>query len=212
MQNNNKIESFLTSLLAVTIPMLLLIVAITIKVAALFYRSFEIPNNNIRLCASIFLAISVSLTLLTVSVNSQLIKGNKWLGFPEIFALCSVMIMLFVFKVFESDNEHWSWYFQRVFLSLFLGSIEYVYSKLFVKKYEAENKLVNERRELLELRKKFKDTKRELYDTTEELNRTKQELESTKMHFPCRHCGEVLTSHSTWKKHEAKCDKNPKNN
>lgn len=211
MNINYKLEDFITSLRAVTIPMLLLIMAMTIKVTALFYRDFEIPNTQFKLFASILLALCVALTLLTTSVNSYLLNGKNKFGFPELFAISSVIVMLLVFKVFEDNGKHWAWYFERIFLSTFLGSIEYMYSKLFVKKYNERRLNIDNTLRLEEVQANYEKVQNELQVTKKELNSVRHELFKVQNEFPCRHCGKVLKSISSRKKHEASCKSNPRN-
>lgn len=209
------IEDFLNSLRAVTVPMLLLIVSFSIKLSALFYDSFEIQVEAFKIAASILMAIAASLTLLTVSVNSQLFNTNK---FPLIFAICTGIIMLFVFKVIGEQNYHWSEYVKRIFLSIFLAITEYVYSKLFIRKY-------NENKDTIQLQEEHKElqldyhrtltelgsTKDELQENSQELNKTKVELDKFLKEFSCKHCGHIEMSKSNLKKHAADCIKNPRN-
>ncbi|WP_271730127.1 hypothetical protein [Aquimarina algiphila] len=175
------VENFLNSIYAVTIPMLLLILAFSIKLSALFYTVFEIPVLELKLAASILLAVAVSLTLLSVSVNAKLFETDV---FPIVFAICSGVMLLFVFKVISVDVLHWSEYVKRGFLSAFLATVEYVYSKLFVKKYQ-EHKF-NESHPLADER--LNKARESLKKSVLDLNQTKQDLERYKAELKCPKC------------------------
>ncbi|GAA4274977.1 hypothetical protein U6A24_12690 [Aquimarina gracilis] len=205
-------EKFLNSITIVTIAMLSIMIAFTIKEASLFYDIFEIPNPDLKLIASALFAGATSLTMLAVSVNSKLFRNQEKeskFSFPEAFAVCSLILMLIAFKVFEPEIRHWTWYFKRVFLASFLALLEYVFSKMFVRKCEQQNSSINRTLELDTLTSKFNKVQSELSRTKNELSRTKEELQ--KVQFPCQHCGDVLNSPSNRKRHEAKCKMNPKN-
>ena len=203
------VENFLNSIYAVTIPMLLLVIAFSIKLSALFYTVFEIPVPELRLAASILLGITVSLTLLSVSVNAKLFETN---AFPIVFAVCSGVMLLFVFKVIHEDLLSWSEYAKRSFLSALLATVEYVFSKMFVEKYKEHDENANRTVELKQLKEEFDKVQSELLRITSELTRTKEELKKVHTEFPCKHnCGAVLSSIGNKKKHEASCPKNPRN-
>ncbi len=187
--------------------MISIMIAFTIKAAALFYTLFEIPQPELRLTASVLFAIAASLTMLAASVNSKLFidtEGNHKFSFPEAFGICSLVLMLIVFKVFEPEVHHWTWYFKRIFLAFFLALLEYVFSKMFVKKYEEHNKTVNRTIELDKVQKELNKVRKELLGTQKELQKVQTE-------FPCKHCGTILKSTSSKKKHEASCKENPRN-
>ncbi|WP_281990537.1 hypothetical protein [Aquimarina aggregata] len=203
------VENFLNSIYAVTIPMLLLIVSFSIKLSALFYTAFQIPVPEFKLVASILLGITGSLCLLIISVNAKLFETN---AFPIVFAVFSGVILLFAFKVIHEDVLSWPEYAKRSFLSVFLATIEYMFSKMFVRKYEEHNQNVNRKVELAALKEKFAKVQKELTRTANELTRTKEELKKVHTEFPCKHnCGAVLSSIGNKKKHEASCPKNPRN-
>ncbi len=206
------VEDFLNSIYAVTLPMLLLILAFAIKLSALFYTVFEIPVPELKLSASILLAIAVSLTLLTVSVNSGLFETNV---FPILFAICSGVMMLFVFRVISEDALHWSEYVKRSFLSVFLATIEYVYSKLFVMKYK--EKLRNDGINTEELTTSLHQTELRLEEVITRLHQSESKLEEAEEreayainHFYCRHCQEEFDTPNACKTHEGRCEKNLK--
>ncbi len=206
-------EKFLNSITIVTIAMIAIMIAFTIKNASLFYLIFEIENPYLRLVASGLFAFAASLTMLAVSVNADLFQkkeeSNLDFSFPEAFAIGSLILILIVLKVFEPVVHHWTWYFKRFFLACFLALLEYVFSKMFVRKYEQESENINIEITLREYKVKFQKVQNELLETKEELSRTKEELK--KVQFPCKHCGKKLTSLGNRKKHEAKCEMNPKN-
>jgi len=124
-----KIEKIIVSIGAITLPMLLFILAFSLKLTYMFYSVFQIQWEWVRLIASGVLALTVSLTMLTVSVNSELI-GKKF-DYPLFFAICSGIMWLIAFKVLDSETMSTMEYVKRSFLSLFLAVCEYVYSKLY---------------------------------------------------------------------------------
>lgn len=193
------VEDFINSIYAVTIPMLLLVVAFMLKATSLFYSVIEIQHNSIRLVASIFLGIAVSLTLLTVSVNSNLLAQNKW---QIVFAICSFIMLLFVFKVISSKHLDHSQYALRIFLSLLLSIIEYLYSHLFVIKY---NDHQNQSEEVLRQEKLSLDYQKLTVDHEkltvdhESISKDYAKLLIYKEALKCKKCGEQHITVSKFK-------------
>lgn len=207
------VEDFLHSIYAVTSPMLFLVLAFVFKLTYLFHTVFEIPITVLNLLASILLAVPAAWTLLNVSINSYLFKSNV---FPILFAICSGIMLLLIFKVIGKDVLHWSEYVKRVFLSIFIATIEYVYSKLFIKKYK-EHKLkysIDPKQltaNLQETTDKLQETITRLQQTEDRLQKANEEIRHAKAHYYCRHCGEEFETPNACKAHESKCEHNTKN-
>ncbi len=121
-------SNFLNSLTAVLVPMMVLLFAFIIDASVLFYRA--LPNDMsvyLKYPASGALGFSIAFPLLLTAVNSELlpawIKGNKWVGFPMLFALFTVIMTLLFFEIFSVKGKTWDWYFLICFLSLFWDSL-----------------------------------------------------------------------------------------
>ncbi|KZS41884.1 hypothetical protein AWE51_00110 [Aquimarina aggregata] len=201
------VEDFLNSIYAVTIPMLLLIISFSIKLSALFYTTFKIPVPELKLAASILLGITVSLTLLAVSVNAKLFETN---AFPIVFAVCSGVMLLFVFEVINEDFLPWSEYVKRIFLSVLLATVEYVFSKMFVKKYQETEKAKERKLEKENLELEIAEHKEELSELKRKVNEIKQaksELEeeiAKENQVCCDECSRVFKNQNAFNAHKCK--------
>lgn len=201
------VEDFLNSIYAVTIPMLLLVIAFSIKLSALFYTAFKIPVHQLKLAAAILLGITVSLALLAVTVNAKLFETN---AFPIVFAVCSGVMLLFVFEVINEDFLSWSEYAKRVFLSLFLATVEYVFSKMFVKKYQETKEAEERKLEKEKLEVEITEHKEELNELERKVNEIKQaksELEeeiAKENQVYCDECTRVFKNQNAYNAHKCK--------
>ncbi|MEM7551112.1 MAG: hypothetical protein AAF363_15620 [Bacteroidota bacterium] len=184
--------NFATKLGVIVLPMVMVQLAIWLESSVLFFVSF--PDSmpyGMKLFAAGFMGLSVALTLLAVSVNSDFFKG-AWLSFPKLFAACTFVMAVFFFQVFE-PGQNWNDRSVKLFLSLLIALIEYVFATLFVKKWG-----------------EMKSNHSELESIRNELKVTQSELKSIQHDVTCKHCG---TIHPTRRMvyHENTCKSNPKN-
>ncbi|MEL6558364.1 MAG: hypothetical protein AAFQ94_09280 [Bacteroidota bacterium] len=218
---------FLNSIKAVLIPMIVLLVAFIIDAGVLFYRAFPEMPLYLKLPASIFMGFAVAFPLLVTSVNSKLLpKAKNGFGFPELFGIFSAIMTLFFFDFFSfPEGKPVSWYTLVMFLSVFVGLIDYLYAHLFVLKNKEENDhqhykgLYESQLEINEtLNGKFSEAKNQLKEATQSLNEyddtlseLNQKLNEMKKELTCEHCGHLSKTYSAHRNHVNRCKSNPKN-
>ncbi|TSE03345.1 hypothetical protein [Aquimarina algiphila] len=206
------LEDRITSLRAITIPMLMVNTALATLLSSLFLEVLEVEIVILHYLASFTLAIGMGWTVLDTSVNSHLIKQY----IPVIFAIGGFILLLIKFNVFKKVPEHYSWYVTRVFLALMGAAVEYTFSHLFIKKHKEEqkNKGIDVEQLLINLEEtidRLNETELRLEETQERLNKTEERLAHVKAHFYCRHCGAEFDNPNACKSHEATCPENLKN-
>ncbi len=213
------LEDRITSLRAITIPMLLVNSAIASLLSSLLLDVLGVNIIALHYLASFTLAIGIGWTVLDTSVHSYLVHKS----IPVIFAICSCFLLLIKFKVFKESVEHYSWYVTRIFLALMVAAVEYTFSHLFIKKYKEDKKhqgidleeLTNSLKETIERLKeteiRLEKTQDRLDQTQDRLDQTEEKLAHVKAHFYCRHCEEEFDNPNACKSHEASCPDNMKN-
>ena len=202
-----KFSKFLTSLIAVIIPMMILLAAFVIDAGVLFYRAFPEMPYGFKIAASAFLGFALAFPLLLTAVNSELLPKWKWLDFPKIFAVFTAVMTAMFFDVFQTTGKHWSWYVLVGFLSIGLGLIDWLYAYLFIRKYQLESDQVDYKAKY----EKVRDTPRQLSEAQALLISARTELKEYKKMLTCPHCGKLSKSHSAHRNHVTRCDQNPKN-
>lgn len=157
-----------------------------IDAGALFYKILpDTVSGVLRYSASACIGIVVGAALLTATIYSENSRDNVM---RYTFFSMSLFLMMSFFGVFDdiADMDFGSMFFTKTIICIFLSVIEMNNARLLLMKFQ-------------ELKRK--SSKR---------NQSKVPARDTKK-FQCRHCGQQLNSESTWKKHEAKCNHNPKN-
>jgi len=211
-KENLTLEDRITSLRAITIPMLMVNAAIASLLSSLLLKVLNIDIVPLHYLASFTLAIGIGWTVLNTSVNAYLI--NNYI--PIVFALGSFVLILIKLEVFKEETKHYSWYITRIFLALIGAAVEYIFSHLFTLKYQEEQKKKNaeDPKELLARLEKtlnrLNETETRLEQAELRLQESEEKLVYAKSHFYCRHCGEEFDNPNACKNHEAICEKNPK--
>lgn len=165
------LEGRITSLRAITTPMLIVNGALTALLTSLLLEVLEVNNIVLQYIASFGLAIGIGWTVLNTSVNSYLIK--KYI--PVLFAIGTLVLMLIKLKVFEPLDKHYSWYLTRIFLSLIGAATEYTFSHLFIKKYHETNEAKEKKLQKQKLIKDIADLERDISDLKQTLSSNEQE-------------------------------------
>jgi len=207
----------------------MLIGAVWIDAGIVFNRAFttSITEVNFRVAVSVLSGFSIAVAILLTSIHTEILPKlsirKKDIGFPEMFGIFSVFLMLMVFDVFGDDpkNPHkTNWYLLVIFLSIFRGLIDYLYAHLYVGKQKADNQeesavaeLKRKEDEFTEAQMRLTEYQESIIDATLKLKEAHKRLEEYQAAFTCPHCGKVskTKTHSALKNHVNRCDKNPKN-
>ena len=207
--------------------MIVLLVAFIIDAGVLFYRAFPEMPFYLKLPASIFMGFAVAFPLLVTSVNSKLLpKAKSGFGFPELFGIFSAVMTLFFFDFFSFPaGKPLSWYALVIFLSVFVGLIDYLYAHLFVLKNNEERDYLHYKglydsqleinaglsAKLSEASKSLKNTEHNLKESDKALNQITVELNEVKKELTCDYCGHLSKTYSAHRNHVNRCSANPKN-
>tara|TARA_R110001606_G_scaffold321004_2_gene467861 strand:- start:21 stop:677 length:657 start_codon:yes stop_codon:yes gene_type:complete len=212
-----RIAKFLTSLGAVIVPMLIIQAALWIDGAFLLWQSFPAIPEFIRIAAAVLLGFGLCFPLLLTSVNSELLKPLATIDFPKIFGLVTVVLSLLFFDVFRVDKDT-TYYATRVFLSLLLGLVEYLYSFLFVAKWKEKRKEETFEEQYDDLIVRHHELTSEAKDFVKQNNllRVKLEAAQTTLNgllsaLRCPHCAHQSDTPGAHRYHVKTCAKNPKN-
>lgn len=223
-----KLPKFLNSLQAIMIPMLILITGFWIDASVLFYRAFDTAlPEPLRYPAATFLGLAVALPLLLTAINNPILPGiqigTKKIGFPELFGIFTVLMVLMFFDVFSPELDRpTSWHYLVYFLALFLGLIDYLYAYLYVNKYKLS--LTDWRgawfslaRRFIEQKRKLKDAQMMLIESDTSLEKAVKMLNEYREQFICKHCEGKEQSPKekkiigSFRNHVNRCPLNPKN-
>lgn len=127
----NQISNFITSVKAVMIAMLLIIVALVFDSHTLFVRTLPSDMGTIAKEVTAWgMAIAFELTVLLATANSNYVHKS----IQYLLAFCTLMTTLFFFDVFKETNT--TKIFQIVFVSIMIACINFIYAELFVKKWK----------------------------------------------------------------------------
>ncbi len=205
------LEGRITSLRAITTPMLIVNGALTALLTSLLLEVLEVNNIVLQYIASFGLAIGIGWTVLNTSVNSYLIK--KYI--PVLFAIGTLVLMLIKLKVFEPLDKHYSWYLTRIFLSLMGAATEYTFSHLFIKKYHETNEAKEKKLQKQKLIKDISDLKQTLSSNEQErshaqrilseLHQKIREANAMLKETTCPKCNQVFGSKNALNAHVGKC-------
>lgn len=130
-----KVEEFLTSLQAITAPLLVLMLGYSVKVALVLYESIDFQSELGKIVVSALLGIAGGWSMLNFNVNKQFIDVKAQKAIKIILIGCSLAMYTFVFNVFEIDETIPR--IQRlrgVFLSLLFTGFEWLYMEMYLKR------------------------------------------------------------------------------
>ena len=126
-----KLAEWLFSINPVLIGMLSIIVYLMLETTALLHQVLPkfVVAGWFRWALSAFLSVSFHLTVLNISVNSEII--NRW--FAVIVAVMAVLLTMYFFQVFSLEGIAM---YQSITFSAIVGFCGYSYVFLFVEKYK----------------------------------------------------------------------------
>lgn len=143
----NRLEKKLTSVRPITLAMILVMIPISIEMAFLFeiFLKPVVTIDYARFIASGFVGVAIGVSMMLASINSEYIADlrikiddDRYLGMPEAFFFLSLTGLLILFKVPDFEGTTFGWYFGRIFGALTYATVEYIFSKMFINKYNAD--------------------------------------------------------------------------
>lgn len=216
-----KIANVITSLGMVIFVLLMTVVAMIFVGHGLYYQVFL--QNMVPWQADIaawVLSFGVETTVLVITCNVKYFKSRQ---LPLFFAICSGFIVLFFIRAFDVNQPIIDLAI-RWFIGLLVAGLNYVYSELFVKKYNGE-KFKNDMLGQIDL------LKRQHQERQQELDKAKADLEKSKCDVDklvdyvaelevfkkremdkvtCSFCKQVFKSVYHLNSHRTNCEMNPK--
>lgn len=212
-----KLPNFLNSLNAILIPMIIVLLAFVIDAGVLFFRAFPDMPYLLKLVAAANLGFGLAFPLLLTSINSRELPKVSFLwkkvGFPELFAVCTAFMIALFFEIVPGGLL-----VVKIFLSVMLGLIDYLYAYLFVSKYQAEQSETSYEEQYTELESRFsevrhdlKRTQMNLIESDTSLEKATKELNEYRKQLTCPHCNEQLKRFGSYRNHVNRCPENPKN-
>lgn len=126
----HKIANFITSVRAITIAMILIIIAMVFDSQTLFIRA--LPADMMpwaKQVTSWAMSIGFEVTVLLTTANANHIRKS----IKYILALCTFVMTLFFFEAFNQVDVIIQ--FRTVFVSALIAYVNFIYSELFVAKW-----------------------------------------------------------------------------
>lgn len=157
----NVIASAITSSEAVTLGLLVIIIAMIFETQTLLYSQLQqagMEGIKIHL-TSYGLAIGIEFIILLFTANANHVAQIKigynnyilLLSKPHIYGLASFIINFYFWRAYDF-SQPWQWIVFRFFISLLLAFINYSLSELFVSKWSAHLNKVDLKLKVDELR------------------------------------------------------------
>ncbi|MFL0106083.1 hypothetical protein [Tenacibaculum maritimum] len=196
-----KLEDNITSLRTVSYAVLLYIAGYALKLTVLLDELLQniIPLFYVRISASLFTGVALSMGLLIVSINNH----KKYL--PYILAIMDATALLLLFKIFKLSKP--SEILTTIFISCFMAFVGYQLITVFVGKYQqvksgTQQKISEIQTTLSELTAKLNERKQTLEDIEHQISETKQ--------YTCSDCGREFGSKNALNGHKNFCKNKPK--
>jgi uncharacterized membrane protein len=209
------VGEYFNSLEAIIILMLLILIAGAFISHVLFYRAF--PNDMLehqKIIASWLFAAVWEFTVLLTAANKDLLPKNATL----IFAVCSGIILLFFVNAFDphlhQSASSWS---QSCFAAILFGVLNYMYSELFVKKWQQikskdlDSKVIELESVVNEFSIKLNQAEAALNETEAKLIHFEQLEQERIKELTCPHCHNFQETYGRLVAHKGHCPENPKN-
>jgi len=170
--------------------------------------------------ASWVLSFGVETTVLVITCNVKYFSSRK---LPIFFAVCSGFIVLFFIKAFDFSQAPLDLAI-RWFMGLLVSGVNYVYSELFVKKFNDMQFTTNLLGEIEILKQQNTEYNQKLSSTESELTKAKQDIERLADYIAdlevfkkkemekvtCKFCKTVFPTIFHLNSHMRNCDSNPK--
>lgn len=216
-----QIADVITSLGTVIFVLLMTVIAMIFVGHGLYYQVFIkcMPPWQAEV-ASWVLSFGVETTVLVITCNVKYF-GSRQL--PVFFALCSGFIVLFFINAFDFSQPGLD-IAVRWFMGLLVSGLNYVYSELFVKKFNDMQFTTNLLGEIEMLKQQNSEYNQERSSTEMELNKAKQNIEKLVDYVAelelfkkkemdkvtCKFCKTVFPTIFHLNSHMRNCDSNPK--
>jgi len=216
----SSIANTITSLGMVIFVLLMTVVAMIFVGHGLYYQVFVKCMSPWQAeIASWVLSCGVETTVLVITCNVKYF-GSRQL--PTFFAICSGFIVLFFIDAFNTTQPSLD-IAVRWFIGLLVCGLNYVYSELFVKKFNDEQQAIDLFKKIETLTEKNMQYNRAVSTLTSELSTAKEEairlrksveeLEEYKRKemekLTCVHCQQQFDSYHRLNWHKGVCSSNP---
>lgn len=216
-----KIANLITSLGTVIFVLLMTVIAMIFVGHGLYYQVFL--KNMAPWQADVaawVLSFGVETTVLVITCNVKYFSSRQ---LPVFFAICSGFIVLFFIQAFDMNQSAIDLAI-RWFIGLLVAGVNYVYSELFVKKYNDEKYKTDLLGEIKILNQKNSESNLELESVKNDLERSKQDVERLVDYVAelevfkkkeldkvtCSFCHQVFKSVYHLASHRTNCEMNPK--
>jgi hypothetical protein len=216
------------SLGLVTFVMLFVIASMIFFSHTLFLSVFPVSMASWeKQAAASLMAVGWELTVLVTTCNPKHINRS----IPWIIALASACIVLFFIQAFDFTQDPLI-VVQRWFVGVLAGTINFIYARLFHRKWSERNELIElpirlnqAERRADELQSKLDEASRAVAERDTALNEARsalkerdrdfKQLESKLREFEreltCPHCGVVQSNPRSLNAHKGHCEQNPIN-
>jgi len=216
-----QIADVITSLGAVIFVLLMTVIAMIFVGHGLYYQVFiKCMSPWQAEIASWVLSFGVETTVLVITCNVKYFSSRQ---LPLFFAICSGFIVLFFINAFDFTQYALD-IAVRWFIGLLVVGVNYVYSELFVKKYNDLQFATNLLRELEVLKQQNADYNQELSSKEAELTQAKLDIERLVDYVAelevfkkkemdkvtCRFCKTVFPTVFHVNSHMRNCESNPR--
>lgn len=216
-----QIADVITSLGTVIFVLLMTVIAMIFVGHGLYYQVFMRCMSPWQAeIASWVLSFGVETTVLVITCNVKYF-GSRHL--PVFFALCSGFIVLFFINAFDLSQPGLD-IAVRWFMGLLVSGVNYVYSELFVKKFNDMQFATSLLGQIETLKQQNDEYDQRLSKTASELTKAQQDVERlinyvTELEVfkkkemdkvTCGFCKQVFKSVYHLNSHMGNCDSNPK--
>lgn len=211
----------ITSLGTVIFVLLMTVIAMIFVGHGLYYQVFIKSMSPWQAeIASWVLSFGVETTVLVITCNVKYFSSRK---LPIFFAVCSGFIVMFFIKAFDFSQAPLDLVI-RWFMGLLVSGVNYVYSELFVKKFNDMQSTTNLLGEIEILKQQNTEYNQKLSSTESELTKAKQDIERLVDYVAdlevfkkkemdkvtCKFCKTVFPTIFHLNSHMRNCDSNPK--
>lgn len=215
------IADVITSLGSVIFVLLMTVIAMIFVGHGLYYQVFiKCMSAWQAEIASWVLSFGIESTVLIITCNVKYFSSK---GLPGFFAVCSGFIVLFFINAFDFTQAPIDLAI-RWFIGLLVSGVNYVYSELFVKKFNEVQFTFNLLGEIEMLKQQNDEYNQELATTKSSLTKAKQDVERLVDYVgelevfkkkavaekSCRFCGQEFPSVFHVNSHMRNCNSNPK--
>lgn len=216
-----QIAEVITSLGTVIFVLLMTVIAMIFVGHGLYFQVFiKCMSLWQAELASWVLSFGVETTVLVITCNVRYFSSRQ---LPVFFAVCSGFIVLFFINAFDF-TQHPLEIAVRWFMGLLVVGVNYVYSELFVKKFNDMQFTTNLLGEIEILKQQNMEYKQECLSTKAELTKAKHDIERLVDYvaelevfkkkemdkITCKFCKTVFPTVFHLNSHMRNCDSNPR--